>query len=315
MRVFIISEGDDVGGVAIAIQRAFERHGGDDWQVVSMRGTNNYIDYPVWHGWDAQLFQELWAWADVIHAMEKLHNLTPWYNPPGKPLVLHHHGSIYRDNWANFVPVCAEHGITQLASTIDLLAYDASVMWLPNPIPVDGLTWLRSQYRLPPGRVRVTHSPTQRWAKHTEAFLGAYSAIAARYPTDLQLIEGKTWAAANAMRATADLAFDQIAYGYGLSALEGWAMGIPAISGFSDPKARALMTDIVGWAPMYEATVETLPAALEALVSDERLRSEYGERGREYVATWHDERKVVAQLKYIYGRARDEYIPETGPWR
>ena len=63
-----------------------------------MRGDNNYIDYPENYAWNYELFRDLWAWADVIHTMENIDNLIGLYNPPGKPIVLHHHGEIFRHN-------------------------------------------------------------------------------------------------------------------------------------------------------------------------------------------------------------------------
>lgn len=306
MKVFIISEGDDVGGVAIAIQRAFERHGGSDWEVRSMRGSNNYIDYPVDREWNYDEFLELWAWADVIHAMEKVHNLTPHFNPPGKPLVLHHHGTIYRDNYAALDAVANAHNLIQLCSTIDLTEYNERVEWLPNPIDVGWMEHIRHQYQAgPSGVLRYSHQPTQRWAKHTEHFIQAVKTVHGY----LELVEQSSWSHALARKATADVLLDQLSWGYGLSGLEAMAMGLAVVGGTTIPGLESRIMDKVGFLPFHRATVETIANDLVPL-HDPAFRSEVVERGRQYVNDFHSQPVIVARLKELYTEAVDRYEPE-----
>ena len=308
MKVFIVSEGDDVGGVAIAIQRAFERYGAD-WEVRTMRGSNNYIDYPVDLSWDHARFCELWEWADVIHAMEKVHNLTPHFNPPGKPLVLHHHGSIYRDSHVALDTVANADNLVQLCSTIDLTEFNPNVEWLPNPIDISWMEHIRAQYRPSPieerGRVRYAHTPTQRWAKHTSDFIAA----ATRMGCELEIIEQEPWSQAIARKATCDVLLDQLSYGYGLSGLEAMAMGMPVLGGITVPGLEEKLRARVGYLPYYRATVDTLPMDLVPF-NDPAVRAEVAERGRQYVNDFHSQQVIVARLKELWTEAVDRYEPE-----
>ena len=306
MKVFIVSEGDDVGGVAIAIQRAFERYGGPGWEVRSMRGSNNYIDYPMDLEWNYEQFVELWQWADVIHAMEKLHNLTPHFNPPGKPLVVHHHGTIYRDNHAALDAVSNAHNLVQICSTIDLTQYNPQVEWLPNPIDVSWMEHIRAQYQAgPSGVLRYSHTPTQRWAKHTDYFIQGVKAVHGR----LELVEMSSWSHALARKATADVLLDQLYYGYGLSGLEAMAMGIAVVGGATVEGIESRIMEAVGYLPYHRASPGTIGMDLVPL-NDPAFRAEVAERGRQYVNDFHSQPVIVDRLKALYTEAVDRYEPE-----
>lgn len=310
MKVFIISEGDDVGGVAIAIQRAFERYGGPGWTVRSMRGSNNYIDYPKDLSWDPERFHELWAWADVIHAMERVHNLTPYYNPPGKPLIYHHHGTIYRDNPAAHDVVANAHNLIQFCSTIDLTEFNTEVEWLPNPIDVAWMENIRAQYRprLEEHPVRFVHTPTQRWAKHTDDIVRAAQVLGLK----LEVVEQTTWSDALARKAKADVLIDQLGFGYGLSGLEAMAMGMPIVGGTAVEGLESRILAEVGYLPYHRATPSTLRVDLVPL-QDPSFRAEVAERGRQYVHDFHSQQVIVDRLKRAYAEAVDRYEPEE-PW-
>lgn len=310
MKIFIISEGDDVGGVAIAIQRAFERYGGD-WEVRTMRGTNNYIDYPVDLSWDPDRFTALWDWADVIHAMEKVHNLTPHRNPPGKPLVMHHHGTIYRNAHGALDAVGNAHNLVQLCSTIDLTWFNENVVWLPNPIDVEWMQTIRHEYRpSPPGErlLRFVHTPTQRWEKHTAEFIEAST----RLGIQLELVEKEPWSQALARKATGDVLLDQLSYGYGLSGLEAWAMEMPVVGGTTIEGLRGTILEKIGYLPYFETTEVGLLTDL-IMMTDPAVRAEYAERGCQYVNDFHSQPVIVERLKELYTEAVDRYEPE-GPW-
>jgi hypothetical protein len=310
LKVFIVSEGDDVGGVAIAIQRAFERYGGRGWHVRSMRGSNNYIDYPKDLAWDPVRFRELWEWADVIHSMEKLHNLTPHFNPPGKPVVLHHHGTIYRDNHAALDAVANAHNLVQLCSTIDLTAFNPNVVWLPNPIDISWMEHVRAQYRPRPleergGQVRYVHTPTQRYIKHTKEFIAAATSLGMK----LEVVERVPWSQALARKALADVLLDQLAYGYGLSALEAMAMGMPVVGGVTVEGLESRIMSAVGYLPYHKASPGSLKMDLIP-IQDPDFREEVAERGRQYVNDFHAQPVIVKRLKRLYREAVDRYEPE-----
>ena len=57
-----------------------------------------------------------------------------------------------------------------------------------------------------------------------------------------------------ALKAQADILFDQVILGYGNNAIEAMGMGIPVIAGVQDDNVRRAMLDRWGSLPWYDAT-------------------------------------------------------------
>lgn len=274
-----------------------------------MRGSNNYIDYPEHLGWDLELFKQLWEWADVIHTMENIDNLTGLFNPPGKPILLHHHGEIYRHNADHLNAIAAAHNLVTVGSTLDLVTY--GTRWLPNPIDTDWLQAIRRQYRPPPGRpkVRFVHSPTaHRNAKGTDRWKTAVRAVGG----ELRLTERASWAQALADKATGDVHLDQLYHGYGNSGLEAMGMGLPVVSGGFEA-IEALIIKRIGYLPYHPAMGRVEEAVEEIL--DPALQKQVAEMGRQYIDEHHAQEKVVRRLKRLYAEARERFRSDDGaPW-
>ena len=130
------------------------------------------------------------------------------------------------------------------------------------------------------------------------------------YPVDLELIERERWDRCLQRKARADIFFDQVILGYGCNALEAWGMGIPVVCGASDPTLDE-MERRFGRLPFYHATEETIYDALKELVESPELRAKYAAIGNRYVREYHDEVKVVDQLKRIYQRAMGRSMEEA----
>ena len=307
LKVLISNAGEDTGGVAIAIQRAFERYA-PGWDVRAMRGFNNSIDYPEHYGWDLELFTELWDWADVIHTMENIDNLIAFRNPPGKPIVLHHHGEIYRWNSAHLNKVTADHNLVSMGSTIDLEAHGTE--WLPNPIDVIWMQAIRAQYKPPDRRaqLRFSHSPTaHRAAKGTDQWVPAVR----RAGGEVLLIQNQPWQTALRMKASADVHLDQLFHGYGLSGLEAMAMQMPVMSGGSSAVEEQIIAK-VGFLPYHPAMDRVAEAVIE--ITDPATRQMVADRGWQYVNDYHEQSKVVTRLKKLYREAVRRYDPGEGAW-
>lgn len=303
--VLIVNYGEDTGGVSIGIKRAFERHN-SDWKIRTIRGSNNYIDYPADQTGPLSKFPDLWEWADVIHTMQKLTPITAYQNPPGKPVVLHHHGTIYRVGHSEFDRVANDHGLVQLCSTIDLTMYNSNVKWLPNPIDIDLMQSIRKQYQPPtqPHPMTFSHSPTVRSVKGSDVFIGASRTVGTR----MILIEKKPWLTALGIKATADAVMDQLTYGYGLSGLEAMAMGVPVVGGLLD-EVRPLFESTLGELPFLDVNKTNIVPQLKELIYTD-LYWTIADRGHEYVKKYHSQENVVKQLIGYYQQAIDTYRPE-----
>jgi hypothetical protein len=173
--------------------------------------------------------------------------------------------------------------------------------WLPTAYDVDELQAFGEQHRREAdGRIRVVSAPTNRDYKSTAALELAVKALQAEgLPVDLVLVEGKPWAECMAIKATADIYFDQVILGYGCNAVEAWGMGIPVIAG-AQPWTLNKMTELWGGLPFYSATEQTIADAIRDLVQSADLRAEYAAKGMAHVRTYHDEKPALERLVELY---------------
>lgn len=285
MRILIITPYTDPAGVGITLKRAFDR-----WtthEVRFVRRRSNWLDYPADILWAQQreLVAELIARADVVHMFD---TLIP--EAAGRPRVVHHHGSRF---WVDVdaVAQAEAQGVRVLGSTHDLSLHGCE--WVPNPVPVEQLRGLRRRTRVgdPPF---VIQTPTRRDLKQTDAFLAA----AAGLPH--QVVDGVPWQESLAAKARASALFDSFTFGYGNTSLEAWGMGIPTVSGVSDPAIAEQITRALGFLPYLEATPATLREQLVAVLEDPTVRARATAAGEQAVHDVHDERLVVARWSRIY---------------
>ncbi len=285
MRVLSIHRGADIAGVSYGLAQAFR--GDPDIELRSVIRRTNWISYPHDLPWSEA--SAAWAAADVVH----LHNTLGTWSQFGadRPFVLHHHGTKYRTKADVLNAAVAEHGGRAVVSTHDLLAFGDGLTWVPPAVDVETLSALRKPSG---GRLRVGHAPTSRATKSTAALLAACS----RLDVEVVLIEGQTHAECLRLKATCDVLYDQVQLGYGLNAVEAWAMDIPVIAGADDATLARMRAD-VGDLPFIAATEATIADALR-LLADDDTRADWGRRGRDHVRRWHDGRETVARLTPIY---------------
>jgi hypothetical protein len=306
--VLIISDGDDMAGVNHSIKVAFDRFS-TKYRLRQVRGTNNYIDYPVdipWMG-NNTLVNSLYNEADLVHISE-----YPWaldgrsapkiWEPVEKPTVIHQHGSPFRNNPKLFLDIAKKNGYTQIVSTVDLLV-DDSLEWVPNPVDIDLMQAIRKAYYPNDGIIRIGHGPTNRAIKNTSEFLSAVSSIGCDY----LLVENHQWRTALREKARCDIWYDQLTFGYGNNGIEAGAMGIPTVGGFANPAHKETYIRQVGSLPFVEAEPHTLRSVLSGLVQDAELRRAESERILSLVRGVHGQRPVVERLEKIYDRTIDEF--------
>lgn len=306
MKVLIISSGEDSGGVGNAIKRAFDKH--TDWEVRQVRFHNNYIDYPgdiTLSGANLAEVDDLFEQADVIHFMERWWGRNRYANWDSKPKVMHHHGTIFRQDPA-LVQQAQDYGAISIVATIDLLlqAQPGELRWIPNPVDLDLMADIRLKHYAPNTRLLVAHAPTGREKKGTALWLQALEGL----PVGVLLIEGKPWAECLRLKARADVLLDQLHVGYGLNAVEAWAMGIPVVSGVADQNIADRMKQIIGYLPFLCVTPQTAPEGVAAIIGDADIRQRYTTLGSAYAHDFHDERKVVDQWQHVYTEAREQAL-------
>lgn len=303
MRVLILSAEDDVGGVGVALAQALNRHTG--WSARAVHRTQNYIDYPVDILWPPGLpptdeILALAEGADVLHVMERwdaVDWLPGWFE---RPLVMHHHGTIYRE-WQTqpLIESVRRFRALPICSTLDLTLIEPGVEWLPNPVDVDAMQAIRAAAGHDHDGLLAAHSPTDSAIKGTDAFLSA--ARGAGFEVDL--IRRVGWAECLRRKARADVVLDQLTFGYGLSGIEAMAMGIPVVGGCSDRGVIDLMQRTLGNLPFMLADASALPGVMDYM-RDPDARAASAAVGNAIVREWHEESRVAARLVGIYGNAR-----------
>lgn len=299
---FLLNTGQDTGGVGWRIQQALSRHG-TGWQARAMSATRTYISYPEDLPYRQRLAETMYQEADLVHLGNHLAGHDRYDQGAGKPTVLEHHGTIFREGHEALSAEARRLGVVEVASTLDLTMLEPGVEWLPVPYQLDELQAIRRERYVPSAAVRIAHAPTNRAIKGTEHFLRVFRQLATKHRIELVLIENKSWRQCLQAKARADIFYDQLELGYGCNAIEAWGMGLPVIAGAADPAVRRLMKRTWGRLPFLEATTTTLAAKLEQLIVSEQARREVAQLGREHFDRWHDERVVVPRLEQLYAAA------------
>ena len=149
----------------------------------------------------------------------------------------------------------------------------------------------------PGAKLRIGHSPSDRAAKGSDIIIAAVKRLAAKLPADLVLIEDMTHSEALAIKATCDIGVDQVGQlGYGISALEWLAMGVPVATCIAD-NMKKQVTDH----PFVEINEGDIGSQLEKLVTDKALRQRLGAQGRQWLERNHDAVNVTRQLHELAG--------------
>lgn len=157
------------------------------------------------------------------------------------PVVMHHHGTMYRGSPDRRNDQDKKRANVILVSNPELLQYGDNLHYLPNPVPVARYQALRKALYAPDpdGYLRVGHSPSKRALKGTEDFLEAVEKLR-KLGLKIRpvLIEDMPHRKCLEMKARyCDAFFDSFWLGLQCSGLEAGAMGIPVIAGDEDVKA------------------------------------------------------------------------------
>jgi hypothetical protein len=308
VRVLIMTGGADTGGQGIRIRTAFSLFK-PDWEVRSVTAGRNYIDHDEDVFWRSNQddVARLYDKADVVHVRNTFDPYRRFQKRrrSRKPVVIQHHGSMFRADHRHLMAQARQLGATTLVSTRDLLRFaPTEAEWLPSPHDLEALARARQNTDRDPDKIIIHHSPTNRRVKDTALFEEVGDALMEKHPNvECRVVEQTSWKQNIALKAEADIVYDQLQLGWGNNAVEAWAMGIPVVAGVVDPQVRELMLLQLGELPIVEAAHGTLYAVLEGLVQSEQARQEAGRRGLRYVQRWHDHEDVVPRLVDIYERA------------
>lgn len=245
-------------------------------------------------------------------------------NPPA--IVRHHHGhpqfranlAAFRHKYENLFP-----RDVLLVSTPDMLDLFAPgrATWLPNCVPLDSPDYAAtsaSEWAARAGKpLRVCQSPTRRNIKSTDMLERVIAELRADgFAIEFDLIEREPHREVMRRRRLADVVFDQMDFSFGISSLEGLALGKPVVCGLSE----ICQARIAEFAMRFvnEFTAKNLPwlvvnseielrdrlaeLAADASVGREKLKS-IGHRSREFMERAWPEQRIVAMLESAYEAA------------
>lgn len=301
MKSLLILCGQDVGGQAIRLKRAFDRYS-VTWRARTMREADNVYRYPADLEWDWSLARELYQAADVVLCQTSPRLWALLDQGERKPLIVHHQGTRLRDNPEAVAAESRQIGAVDIVSTVDLLEAIPTATWLPSPYDLAMLATYDSGARR---NLSVAHAPTNRDVKGTEIVIDAVAELnrrrAHKLPVELDIIEGRDWRVSMSRKGRGTVVVDQLYLGIGNNALEAWGAGRPVISGVTDVSYRNRMFATWGFLPFVESapTVTELALRIEELVDDRYAARRAAERGWEYLRAYHDEERVVRLLERI----------------
>ena len=323
MRILNLSLGQDTGGQQWRLARAWRQLRPDD-HYLSM--TTRHTFYPIENRLNWPLLRKEWELADVVHLNNDLRYIE---NPhmkglPKRPLVIHHHGTMFRTRPDYHLQSLREYDAVGIAPTVDLHAIAPDeVSWLPQAYDPEELAAYRREYKPEPGILKVAHAPTNRPIKSTDALANAVRKLQRLgVGIKLDIIERVQNSVCLKRKAQADVFVDQLLLGYGCNAIEAYGMGIPVIAGVDverTPKlihqeipanTREVMQEKWGRFPFMEATEQTLHSALLKM-ADPKVRAYWSGRGKAHFNRHHAIHAVVPVLEQKYREAINRTLSTT----
>lgn len=235
----------------------------------------------------------------------------------GKKIVTMYYGSDLRLRGA--IPAVEEASHLSLTCEFDHLALYPELRYLFLPFDArpcrqvrgeirpaaDGAGAARSSGNMAAGggpsgaRLRICHSPTARQFKGSDLIIDTVRRLEGRSDVEFVLIEDLPHREAIALKATCDIAIEQVGNragtGYGVNSLESLAMGIPTCTDMTD-EFEAFVPDH----PFVRVDEKTLESRLTALIEDPELRRHKAAEGRAWVERRHDPLNVVRELYRLY---------------
>lgn len=160
------------------------------------------------------------------------------------------------------------------------------------------------------GPVRVLHAPNHRAVKGTDFVIEAIDRLRNDgLHIELDLVEGVPHGELRERMRRADILADQfILPGYGLTAVEGMACGLPVMCNIEADAAQARLfrqQSFLGHCPIVATPPEALVDNLRQLVTEPGIRKELGNQGRRYVERFHSFEMAQYLFGSVYARIVD----------
>lgn len=310
----IISEGDivkavfmakgDWAGVGYYTVQAINRVGDCEARMISYTQPGSYTKYPCdLVDLPRSEIKRWWDWADVVVMFDDFENIVPLTCKP-KPIIEAYNGSWYRSNYARWNVLAKNKGRIQVCMTPDLSKYGP--IYISRPMDIiehDTEKFLE---------FTVIHCPTFRGNKGTDRIIEEVGSL--DNGVKLKVYEGFTNSEIIEFKKQAHVLIDQVkpgngGNGYGVNALEAWAVGIPVVCDPTQENLDAIIKQ-VGFAPfVYPGKDETLASVVTRLKDDEQHYKECADKGRDYLTRFHSNAVVSKLWINEFVKAINGYTP------
>lgn len=181
-----------------------------------------------------------------------------------------------------------------------------------NMLCIDTREWqAKENYSMANGfsePVKVLHNPNHTGVKGSEFILNAVNVLREKgLKIELVLLQGVQNSEVKKVMQSVDVHADQLILpGYGMSAIEAMASGLPVIANLTDARYTTIFKrfSFLGECPIYPSCPERIVEDLEALVVNPELRIKLGVAGRDYVEKYHS----FKSAQYLFGAVYDKLI-------
>ena len=237
---------------------------------------------------------------DIIHLEQGLGffrdgRVVKEWKRRGKRFVCFYHGTDIRNR--GVIPAVEKVADLHLTSEWDLIPMHPKMEYLHLPIDTKQFQTVD----LDSDTIRVCHAARVPKFKGTEYVIRAVENLKKELPVELIYMHDVPHAEALRLKQSCHIAVDQLTniggWGYGMSALETLAMGIPTLTNIHPD-----MKDKVPDHPFIHATPDTVEAEIRKLIEDVDYRRKKGKEGRTWVEQVHDIEVVMGQLYSYYRR-------------
>jgi glycosyltransferase involved in cell wall biosynthesis len=184
--------------------------------------------------------------------------------------------------------------------------------------PIDTDLWQPAPGGSAAEELVVAHTPNHRAFKGTDALIGACERLRQEgVPIRLVLLEGVPNERVREVLSECDVLAEQFINGYGLSAMEGMALGKAVLSNLSDPHYYDFMRAACGLdeCPIVSTRPEEIEQTLRELATDPDRCRRLGEAGREFVLRFHSFAAVGEMWERVYQSCWSGEPVTLGAWK
>ena len=232
---------------------------------------------------------------DGGHGFFKFNDPIPDWHRAGKKVICCYYGSDLRKR--GVMPEIDAASDCNVTVEWDHLDLHPKIHHVPYPFDCGRFEASKYEQEQPGQKIVIGHSPTNRQAKGSDLIIGAVERLAQKYPVELLLIENVSHRRNLELRARCGIGVDQLGdLGYGISALEWLALGVPVATCLAPQMAREVKDH-----PFVEINEANIEDRLESLIKDPLKRRELGQRGRKWLEEFHHPAKAVNRIHQLAG--------------